>query len=67
MIVDKLLPLIERYDNINKEFKIEQRLYDMTKDFPFTNNTTLKRDLVNAKDQLRESYSKYQQSYYIKK
>ena len=54
-------------DNINKEFKIEQRLYDMTKDFPFTNNTTLKRDLVNAKDQLRESYSKYQQSYYIKK
>lgn len=51
-------------DNINKEFKIEQKLFNLTKNFPYTHNSDLPKELSDAKDKLRESYTNYQHSYY---
>lgn len=51
-------------DNINKEFKIEQKLFNLTKNFPYTHNSNLPKELSEAKDKLRESYTNYQHSYY---
>ena len=51
-------------DNINKEFKIEQKLFNLTKNFPYTHNSNLPKELSDAKDKLRESYTNYQHSYY---